>query len=192
MMQLISKIMIGILTLFFILILTGVIGVFMIIKINDSYKGSFRKELKAQDKSSPKALVIYQPSKSKVSAEVAEKFAEGLYSSGYDVTITYPGKKMEAEMSEYSLISFGSPVFFGRTSAAVTEAMKQLKNASGKTVIIYSVGGSAEEPELDTMKQQFTDVTPKVATKFLVSDTDVEKNAFELGIRVGRESKGKQ
>jgi|GEM_PF-575935 Uncharacterized flavoproteins len=192
MLKIIGKILGVILIVFVALIIIGIVTVVIITKSNDAYKGDFKTELKGKDATAEKALVIYQPSKSKASKEVAYKLAEGLNSQGYDVTITYPGKHIESDMSSYSIISFGSPVFFGKPSAAVTKTIERLKDIKGKTVILYSVGGSNEAMELDSMKKLFSDVTPKYVMKFLVSDEEKEKKAYDLGIKAGKESRGIQ
>lgn len=139
----------------------------------------------------PKALVIYQPAKSKVSEQVAGKLAEGLQKAGYEVTIAHPSAKIEKELPEYELISFGSPVFFGKISAAVEKLIRQMKSLPDTTVLFYSVGGSPETPELEYVRKLFAEPGPAVMTKFLVSDPGAEEKAFELGFQTGTESRNR-
>jgi len=190
MLRIIGKILGVILIVFVALIVIGIVTMVIITKSNDSYKGDFKTDLMSQDSTAPKALVVYQPSKSNASKEVANKIAEGLNSAGYDVTITYAGKHIDADVSQYTLISFGSPVFFGKPSATITKTIERLKGLAGKTVILYSVGASTESPEVDTMKKLFQDVTPKYLTKFVVSDDEKGNKAYDLGVKAGKESRG--
>lgn len=192
MLHIIGKIFGGILIVFIALIIIGIITVLIITKNNDAYKGDFKKELKGDSASAPKALVIYQPSKNKTSGEVADKIAEGLNSEGYDVIITYPGKHIEEDVTAYDVISFGSPVYFGKPSAAVTKTIERLKGLPGKTILMYSVGGSNEMPELDILKKALQGAEPRDTAKFVVSDTERNNKAYELGVKVGKESKRDQ
>lgn len=172
-----------------ILIVIGAATMFVLTKVNDAYKGDYQSIVTSSDASAPKALVIYQPSKSKDSDEIAEQLAAGLNLEGYEVTITYPGKHIDDDISEYTVVSFGSPVFFGKPSAAVIDTITRLKGLPEKTVIIYSVGKANEVPELDILAKSLGTKEADYMTKFQISDAEKDKKAYELGATAGRESK---
>jgi len=172
-----------------ILIVIGAATMFVLTKVNDAYKGDYQSIVTSSDASAPKALVIYQPSKSKDSDEIAKQLAAGLNSEGYEVTITYSGKHIDDDISEYTVVSFGSPVFFGKPSAAVIDTITRLKGLPEKTIIIYSVGKANEVPELDILAKSLGTKEADYMTKFQISDAEKDKKAYELGATAGRESK---
>ena len=171
--------------------------VFMVImaiisKVNNAYKGDYKSVIKSNAKDAPKALIVFQPAKSNASIKVAEQMARGLNEAGYEVTLTYPGKHLSSDLSQYSLVAFGSPVFFGRPSEAIINAAKQMKELPDKKVIIYSVGMADETSELDIMKQSLNGKEPDYKSKFKVNDEARDKKAYELGLKAGKESRGKE
>jgi flavorubredoxin len=184
---------IGIIFLVFVLlIIVGLVTVTIITKSNNAYKGEYTNVLESSDSSAPKALVVYQPGKSKASETAANQLAAGLNKSGYEVTVTYPGKHLSEDLSSFSLVAYGSPVFFGKPSTKITDLIKKQTDYSGKTVILYSVGGSVEAAELDVMKECLTGKKPDYTAKFLTNDTELNQKAYDLGVKAGEESRGVQ
>ncbi|HIE5420304.1 flavodoxin domain-containing protein [Clostridium botulinum] len=96
------------------------------IKGNSKDYGENSKVLKSDKVSNKKALVVYQPSKSKLTEKIAEQIAQGIQDEGYEVTINYPGKHMIEDISQYSIIVFGSPVYVGETSSTLADYMKSI------------------------------------------------------------------
>lgn len=159
----------------------------VISKSNDAYKGDKTEILESSDSEAPKALVVYQPSKSTASKDVADQLAAGLQAAGLEVTLTYAGKHIPEDISKYSLVAFGSPVFFGKPSAAVTDTIKRLTDYSEKTVILYSVGQLTSQQELDILKEALKDKKPDFTQKFVTKDNEKEQKAYELGMKAGKE-----
>lgn len=182
---------IGILILTILLIaVIFIVVMVLIVKSNDAYKGDYLSILKNSDSSAPKALIVFQPSKSKTSVNVANQIAKGLNDAGYEVTITYAGKHVSSDISEYSLVAFGSPVFVGKPSKMITDTMKKISDFTGKTIILYSVGKSSEEPEIDVLKQCLNGKAPDYTEKFIADDDANDDKAYELGLKVSQESSG--
>lgn len=181
-----------ILLVFVILIIVGIVTVAIITKSNNSYKGEYTNVIKSSDTSAPKALIVYQPGKSRASETVANQLAAGLNKAGYEVTVTYPGKHLSDDWSGYSLVAFGSPVFFGKPSTMITDTIKKQTDYSTKTVILYSVGGTTEITELDVMKDCMSGKKPDYTAKFLTNDKELNQKAYDLGVKAGEESRGVQ
>lgn len=174
------------------LMIIAIIYFVFISKSNDAYKGDYMSVLKKDDSSAPKALLVYQPSRGKASSKIANELAKGLNDAGYEVTITYPGKHLSSDITQYSVVAFGSPVYIGKPSAALTGSMKQISDYSDKTVIIYSVGQSPEAPELDVVKECLNGKEPDYTKKFIAKDESKGQIAYDLGLKAGKESRGKQ
>lgn len=173
---------IGSIILVFILLVVSVTG------YNNAYKGSETKVVKSKSAEIGKALLVYQPSKSGASTTIAEQISEGLSESGYEVTITYPGKHMDFDGNKYDIVGFGTPVFFGKPSSILANALHEMQALENKTVFIYSVGGTPEKPELEELKKQITSGTIKYEEKFMAKDSQQSKAAYEYGKKIGSEN----
>lgn len=173
------------------LIIVAISFMVFVSKSNNAYKGDFTKTLTGSSTSAQKALVVYQPAKSKSSAEIAEQIAKGLQDSGYEVTLTYPGKHVSDDISAYSVVAFGSPVFMGSPSTMVTDTISRIKEYTGKTVILYSVGASEQAIELETLAKALNDKKADYTSKFIVNDKDKDQKAYDLGLLAGKESEVK-
>lgn len=181
--KIVGFLFIGLIVLFIVFILI----MMMITKSNNAYKGDYKTTVKNDDSSAPEALVIYQPSKSD-SKKIADQLAKGLNESGYEVTITYPGKHVSEEISQYSLLAFGSPVYFGKPSENLTKTISRMKDLTDKKVILYSVGKLTDAPEFEEVKKSLNGKEPDYSVKFSTKD-NVEKQAYDMGIKVGKESR---
>lgn len=179
----------GVLILIFVLLIIAAISFMVFVsKSNNAYKGDFTKTLAGSNSTEKKALVIFQPAKSKASAEIAEQIGKGLQDAGYEVTLTYPGKHVSDDISAYTVVAFGSPVFMGSPSTMVTDTISKIKDYTGKTVILYSVGASEQATELDTLTKALHDKEADYTSKFVINDKDRDKKAYDLGLQAGKMS----
>lgn len=144
------------------------------------YSDNNNRILNSQKMNSKKAIIIYQPSKSKLTNKIAEKIAMGINDAGYEVTINHPGKHMSTDISKYSLIVFGSPVYIGQTSSLLSDYMKHIKDFSNKKILLFATGGQLNNGELDKMELQLGDTkaTEKVGFKNGLKDGT---KAYEVG-----------
>ncbi len=177
-------IVIGIL---FLLMVIMMITMVCIVRSNDAYKGDYKSVLAAANTSAQKALVVYQPSASGAPADIANQMAKGLNKAGYEVTLTYPGKHVSGDLSQFSVVAFGSAVYAGKPSAQLTETMSRIKDYTNKTVILYSVGQMAEAPELDVLRKSLNGGKENYAQKFIAKG-DAGQTAYDLGYKAGTES----
>lgn len=168
-----------------ILILLGasVAGGFAVMK----HEYGDRTELmKSTAGSSEKVLVVYQPSISPASSDVAHAIAKGLNEAGMEVLLSNPGKHLTTDISPFSILVFGSPNYGGSVAEPLTEYVKKIDDFSGKTVLLYSTsGGVGIMPELEKLAGLLRDVKPYSMSKFQFQET--EKNqaiAYQLGKEV--------
>ncbi len=149
--------------------------------------GAKPEVLKSTSDNPDKALVVYQPSITSASSDVAHSIAKGLNDSGYEVTLNTPGKHLSADISDYSVVVFGSPNYGGSPGEPLLNYMKQIEDFTGKRVFLFSTAGSAEgRLEFDKMEALMHGI--KSDNIFKIAAAETEKNinaAYEFGINAG-------
>ncbi len=172
-----------------IVLLSGITigGMAFVISSNNTYKGDTANTMAGKDTTSGKALLVYQPSGRNTSASIADQIAKGLIDAGYEVTVSYPGKHMSPDVKDYSVVVLGSPVYMGKISDVLTNYMKNLQNAAGKKIAIYSVGMSLETPELDSAQKNLNSVVFEKKVKFRGDHRDNLDAAYKFGLEIGKE-----
>jgi len=156
-----------------------------IISANDNKNKSNEVILNSKNSESKKAIVIYQPSRTSVVKDLAYQFAKGLNDKGYEVTINYPGDFLDADLSKYSIIVFGTPVYIGTPSKVLIEYINRIKNVSDKKIISFISGGSKESPEIDIIKTAIGNVEQSKFVKYYTSDKNKNlTDAYNLSISI--------
>lgn len=172
------------------LVLVGVllfIGMGYIVSSNSVYKGDYKAVKQSNDPSAPKALLVFQPSMGEASTQFAEQLANGLNKAGYEVTMSYPGQHLSSDISAYSLVVFGSPVYAGKPSQVIIDYMNGISDYAGKKVVLYSVGSMEKALELEVMAESIKGTKPVKAVKFLAGNKDSLAAAYQLGLDMGKE-----
>lgn len=99
------------------------------------------------------ALVVYQPGLSSFPRDVTYSFANGLASSGWRVEITTASSQTPSNLSKYSLLVLGFPVYGSVPGAAILRYVERVSNLNGiRTVIIALSAGPNKS--IDVMKQK--------------------------------------
>lgn len=99
-----------------------------------------------------KALLIYEPSRSSLSKDVALKTAEIMQKNGYTVTMNCPSNELNYDLQKYDFIVFGSPVYAGHVSPVIEDYMNNNK-VENKKILLYSVGKFTDNTnELEKLK----------------------------------------
>lgn len=180
--KILGKVFLG----FVILMVVAVLGFSWFVKANNKDYGDNSKILKSDSVNVKKALVVYQPSRGKVTNKIAEQIAKGINDSGYEVTINYPGKHMPKDISQYSVVVFGSPVYIGKTSSTLSDYMKSIKVSENQKVLVFVTGAKLSNGELDKVETQLGSrkATEKVGFK---NGTKDESKAYEIGKKIGAE-----
>ena len=151
--------------------------------INHEYKE--RTKILESTQASPRmALVVYQPSITPASSDVAHAIAKGLNDSGFEVKLTTPGKHLSTDISAYSVVVFGSPNYGGSVAVALSNYVDRIDDFSGKTIILFTTSGRIDNMlELEKLALLLHDVTPYEVVKFEANDTEHNKAvAYQLGV----------
>jgi flavorubredoxin len=129
--------LIAILTFF--IVVAGVSG-FIFWKISSDYV-SETNVLNAEGSES--ALIIYHPGLSSFMEDVAYAFADGLVEGGWRVEITTASSEAPTDMSGYSLLVLGAPVYAGGPASSIGRHVERIGDLKGiGTVLLVTSGGS--------------------------------------------------
>jgi flavorubredoxin len=145
--------------------------------------------LKAKDGSGKKALVVYQPSLSKATEEVAHSLAQGLNDSGYEVTLNVPGEHLSADISPYAIVALGSPVYGGKIVPALAEYMQRITDYSQARVILFLTAGSSQSgSDVEEIKALLRGAEPYAIIKLQFMQKGKNKaDAYQLGVAAAGE-----
>ena len=156
------------------------------ITLTKHYYGDRTEMLKSDSETPLKALVVYQPSLTSASYDVALSLAKGIRASGYDVLISNPGKHLSADISNYQIIVFGSPNYGSSVAKPLIEYISQIDSFTGKKILLYSTSGAVEiMPELEKLSQLLKNTEPYAMVKFQFNEK--EKNieeAYNIGFEM--------
>lgn len=172
-----------------VLLIAGVMAFMLFLSsTNNAYKGDYTNVIESTSTNSveKKALVVYQPSRSKEFSEIANQLAKGLSESGYDVTLSYPGKHLSTDVSKYSVLAFGSPIYMGQPSTALTDYMKEIKDIYNKKVIAFAIGSLESELEFEIYQKSLNNAKIDKKVKFIAKDKSDEDAAYKLGLETGK------
>ncbi len=130
------------------------------------------------------ALVVYQPSVTPASSDVAHAIARGLNDSGFEVKISNPSKHLSADISAYSVIVFGSPNYADSVAEPLLNYVKRIDDFSGKTVVLFSTsGGVGGMPEIERLSEFIHGVKPYSAVRFKFNEWETNREAaYQLGM----------
>ena len=125
--------------LVFVIVVSGVLG-FVLFKINSDYVSGI-DVLNADG--SETALIIYHPGLSSFMKDVVYAFADGLVETGWRVEITTASSQAPTDLSEYSLLVLGSPVYAGTPSPTIKRHIERIGDLQGiNTVLLVTSAGS--------------------------------------------------
>lgn len=182
------KIFIGILVAVVVLVILSQVMRLCFTSYLNTQKGTNAEVLSSDRQSSKKALVIYQPGITGVSSRMAHQIAKGLSDGGYEVTLNYPGEHLSADVSGYQVLVFGSPVYSGQPSKALTDFISKVKVFSDARIALYSTGGFKFYMELDIMDSALYGVKAYKKIKFFTgAKNENNKKAYDLGKELSKE-----
>lgn len=185
-----KKILIVIATLIAIMLFMRLIS-WWIVSSGNAQKGNKEEKLSSNRQSPKKALIIYQPSKSAISSRIAHQIAKGMNDGCYEVILNYPGDHLSTDLSQYSVIVFGSPVYGEQPSKALIDYMSKIKGFPSQKIVLYTTGSVKNTMGYDglTVMEKFLNGTKAVKKiKFLTKER--KKNdpaAYNLGKELTKE-----
>jgi len=84
--------------------------------------------------------VIYDAGISDFQARISRSFAEGLAESGWHVEMTTASRQTPTDLSSYSLVAIGAPIYARMPSPPLTAYLERLETFDGKQVAITITG----------------------------------------------------
>jgi flavorubredoxin len=125
--------------LIFVIAVVGVVGV-ILYKIHSD----FTSEIDILNPEGTKtALVIYHPGLASFQHDTTYAFADGLIENGWKVEITTPSSDAPTDLSGYSLLVLGSPVYADAPAPTLQRHLERIGDLNGiDTVLIVTSGGS--------------------------------------------------
>ena len=101
------------------------------------------------------ALILYQPGYTGFPKDVSYAFADGLASRGWRVEITTASSQTPSDLSKYSLLVLGFPVYAGHPENAIVRYLNRTGNLNGiDTMILAADGLNSPDISIDAMKQK--------------------------------------
>ena len=167
----------------FVIVVVSVLG-FVFFKINNDYVSGI-EVLNADG--SETALIIYHPGLSSFMKDVTYAFADGLVENGWRVEITTASSEAPIDLSDYSLLVLGSPVYGGNPSPSIKRHLERIGDLQGiDTVILVTSGGNSTADE--TMQQDVEEYNGTVTTVVEVFTQEPnEGNVMDIARQAGRE-----
>jgi flavorubredoxin len=135
-----------------------------------------------------KALIVYQPSVTKASDEAAHALARGLNDSGYEVTLNSPGGHLSADISEYSVVAFGFPVYGSNVPEALKTYIRRVSDFSGKKILIFATAGLSDKPGAELGQiLELINTEPYANAKWFCNDKEkILTEAYEMGLNAAK------
>ncbi len=95
------------------------------------------------------ALVVYDPSITENTKNVATMIATDLQSKGYKVDLAGIKSKTAEKTSEYNIIVVGGPIYGGNSGSAVKSYLETLKTTSGTKIGVFATGDPHTTDEVE-------------------------------------------
>jgi len=170
----------------FIIVVASVLG-FVFFKINNDYVSGI-EVLNADG--SETALIIYHPGLSSFMKDVTYAFADGLVENGWRVEITTASSEAPIDLSDYSLLVLGSPVYAGNPSPTIKRHLERMGDLNGiDTVILVTSGGSdgSTEAYLQQAVEDHNGVVTNVLSLFTSTPNEGDGDPLDVAEQAGRE-----
>jgi len=100
------------------------------------------------------ALIVYQPGLSSFPRDVSYAFGNGIAASGWRVEITTASSQAPSDLSNYSLLVLGFPIYGGSPGTAIIRYVDRLANLHGISTVVVACGAGSPGGSVDTMKQK--------------------------------------
>lgn len=168
----------------FVIVVVSVLG-FVLFKINSDYVSEI-EVLNADG--SETALTIYHPGLSSFMKDVTYAFADGLVENGWRVEITTASSQAPTDLSGYSLLVLGSPVYAGKPSQTIERHLERIGDLKGiNTVLLVTSGGSdgGAEASMQQTVEEYDGIVNEVLSLF--NSTPNDGDPLDIAEQAGRE-----
>jgi len=137
----------------FVIVIASVLG-FFFVKINSDYVSGI-EVLNADGARS--ALIIYHPGLSSFMKDITYTFAEGLIENGWRVDIATASSQAPTDLSGYSLLAFGSPVYADGASPTIKRHIERIDDLMGIDTVLLVTSAGSEGGAETSMRQTVED-----------------------------------
>ena len=170
----------------FLIVIASVLGI-IFFKINSDYARGI-DVLNAD--CSKTALIIYHPGLSSFMEDVAYAFADGLVEKGWKVELTTGSSQSPTDLSDYSLLVLGSPVYAGAPSPTIKRHIERIGDLQGiDTVLLVTSGGSdgGAEASLQLTVEEYNGTVEEVVSLFNSSPNEGNGDPVAIATQAGRD-----
>lgn len=170
----------------FVLVAVGVLG-FIYVKISSDYVSEVEVLNAGGSKT---ALLIYHPGLSSFMQDVTYAFADGLVESNWRVEITTPSSEAPTDLSGYSLLVLGSPVYAGNATVTISRHLDRIGDLEGiDTILLVTSAGSdgGAEAVLEQIVEEHNGAVGLVLPLFNSQATGANYDPLAIARQVGRD-----
>jgi flavorubredoxin len=170
----------------FVIVVASVLG-FVFFKINSDYVSEI-EVLNADG--SETALIIYHPGLSSFMKDVAYAFADGLVENGWRVEITTASSQAPTDLSGYSLLALGSPVYGGTPSTTIKRHLERIDDLNGIDIVLLVTSGGSDGGAEASMQQAVEDhdgTVNEVLSLFTSIPNEGDGDPLDIAEQAGRE-----
>jgi flavorubredoxin len=170
----------------FIVVVVSLVG-FIFIKISSDYVS---RTLVLNSDGSETALIIYHPGLSSFMEDTTYAFADGLVANGWRVEVATASSQAPTDMSGYSLLVLGSPVYAGNTTVTISRHLERIGDIQGiDTVLLVTSGGSdgGAEAVLQQTVEEHNGTVTEVISLFTSIPNEDGGDPLDLAEQAGRE-----
>ncbi|HDQ06058.1 MAG TPA: hypothetical protein ENN36_04970 [Candidatus Bathyarchaeota archaeon] len=170
----------------FVIVVASLLG-FIFFKINTDYVSGI--DVLNED-GSETALIIYHPGLSSFMEDVIYAFADGLMENGWRVEITTASSQAPTDLSDYSLLALGSPVYADSPSPTIKRHIERIGDLNGiDTVLLVTSGGSegGAEASMQQTVEEHNGVVKEVLSLFNSVPNEGDGNPLDIAEQAGRE-----
>ena len=122
-----------------IVLIVASVSVFVLIKANSDVVSELDV---LNPNGSQTALILYHDGFSSFNEDVTYAFRDGLVDNGWRVEITTASDQAPTDLSKYSLLVLGSPVYGGSPSASIERHVDRIGDLGGiESVLVITSGG---------------------------------------------------
>ena len=169
----------------FVIIFVSVSG-FILFKINSDYVSEI-DVLTANG--SETALIIYHPGLSAFMKDMTYGFADGLVENGWKVEITTASSQAPKDLSEYSLLVLGSPVYAGAPTSTIKLHVERISDLQGiGTVLLVTSAGSdgGAEAALQQTVEEHNGTVETVLSLFTTAPNEGNGDPLDIAKQTGK------
>jgi len=170
----------------FVIVVASVLG-FVFFKINNDYVSGI--DILNAD-GSETAFIIYHPGLSSFMEDVVYALVDGLVENGWRVEITTASSQAPTDLSDYSLLALGSPVYAGNPSPTIKRHLERIGDLNGiDTVLLITLAGSdgGAEASMQQAVEDHDGTVKEVLSLFNIAPNEGDGDPLDIAEQAGRE-----